>query len=36
MTYEELYKEYEKRVLRTKDGQPAVGFHTWLRSVGVY
>ena len=35
MTEKELYEEYQKRVIRTRDGRPAVSFYTWLRSVGV-
>jgi len=34
MTEEELYREYQRTIIRTRDGQPAVSFYTWLRNIG--
>lgn len=34
MTQEELYREYQRTVLRCRDGRPAISFYTWLRNIG--
>ena len=34
MTQEELYGEYQRSVVRTRNGQPIISFYTWLRNIG--
>lgn len=35
MTYEELYQEYVRTVMRTVDGLPVIGFPQWLFNIGI-
>lgn len=35
MTQQELYEEYRRTVIRTRDGQPAISYYTWLRNIRV-
>lgn len=34
MIEEELYREYQRSVIRTVRGEPAISFYTWLRNIG--
>lgn len=35
MTPEELYQEYLRTVIRTRDGQPIISFRQWCFSNGI-
>lgn len=34
MNIEELRREYERSIIRTRDGEPAISFYLWLRNIG--
>lgn len=34
MNIEELRSEYERNVIRTHNGEPAISFYLWLRNIG--
>jgi hypothetical protein len=34
MIEEELYREYQRSVIRTVRGEPAISFYMWLRNIG--
>lgn len=34
MDIKELRSEYERNVIRTRNGEPAISFYLWLRNIG--